>query len=181
MNEPQRLDFLVYYKKQLETIIGKLEKQIEIARKNLDGNIEPDTEVTKDLTNPEFIRTFLATPDLMNALNECRDMLRAISDEETQENEKLYYHSKKHGKKFAMLAISQGRINLYFAPRLGLYENLPESVRLDVRFGKSLGDRWDKFLFTSHSQSKKALNFLRTYLTTEPSSTPSDHPESPGP
>jgi len=164
MTEPKRLDFLVYYRNQLQTIVEKLEREIEKAQVLMKESGIEDGEVVKDLTDPDFLKNYLARPDLINAFYECRDLLKDNSDEEELKSERLYYSSKKLNKRFAMLAVSENRINIYFAPRLGLYEKLPENLWQELRFGKSQGDRWDKFVLTTHFQARKACSFLKEFL-----------------
>jgi hypothetical protein len=164
MSGPERLDFLVYYRQQLQLIIGKLDRQIEKsggANKVGDKTLMEDK---KDLTDQKFLEAYADNPGLIEALKECRDFLRSISETEQDVDGRLYYANAKQGNRFAMIALSPRHLNLYFAPRLGLYENLPPEATSELRFGKSTGDRWDKFQLTTPFQVRKAISYLTPYF-----------------
>lgn len=162
MSEPTRLDFLVYYRKQLQIICEKIDKQIEKER-----NVKPreeEKEAYKDLTDPKFVLEYASHPGVIEAFNTCRDYLQSISERERADDGRLFYDSSKLGGRFGMIAISPKHVNLYIAPRLGLYDNLSPEVWRELRFGKSLGDRWDKFQLTSKRQADKAVSYLKGFF-----------------
>jgi hypothetical protein len=174
-DDEKRLDFLTYYRSQLLGIVEKLDRQIE----KLGGNAaprkedekpketskpKPDVEeIFKDLTDRQFLETFVEHEGVIEALEEFRSYFRKMSDEQV-ENGLLYYSNDTNGRKFAMLAASPRWINLYIAPKLGVYDGLPQEAWEELHFGKSQGDRWDKFKITSAHQAKKALSYLRGFI-----------------
>jgi len=176
MEDKERLNFLVYYRKQLQVIIDKLDRQIEklggvdnVRDKNLleDNNLPENKsplEDKQDLTDPKVLEVYADNPGVIEVLNECRNYMRSISSNEQDRDGRLYYSHPKHGKNFAMIAMSPKALHLYFAPRLHIYEKLPDEARTELRFGKSLGDRWDKFQLSSPYQMKKAISFIKPYL-----------------
>jgi hypothetical protein len=165
MTDTERLNFLVYYKRQLELIIGKLDKQIEKMGGKDQADDKDPLQQEKDLTDPEFIRNFVKYEGLIDVFNDLRKFLQSISAEEEQKDNMLYYSNPDHGKRFAMVVLNPAHLNLYFAPRLGIYDSIPPDVQLEVKSGKSQGDRWDKFQLTSVRQLTKIMPFLRQHLT----------------
>ncbi len=162
MSEPTRLDFLVYYRKQLQIICEKIDKQIEKER-----NVQPkenEKEGHKDLTDPNFVLEYASHPGVIDAFKISREYMQSISEIERADDGRLFYDSPKLGGRFGMIAISPKHVNLYIAPRLGLYDNLSPEVWRELRFGKSLGDRWDKFQLTSKRQADKAVSYLKGFF-----------------
>ena len=171
-DDEKRLDFLTYYRAKLQSIIEKLDKQI--AKLSSDAKPrEPNPaqlpgleEEFKDLTDRQFLETFVQHEGVIEALDEFRGFLNAFSTER-KEDGRLYYSNDKLGNRFAMVAASPKWVNLYISPRLGLYDRLPEDAFKEVRFGKSTGDRWDKFQISSAYQARKALSYLKGFLAAE--------------
>jgi hypothetical protein len=164
MENEERLDFLVYYRKQLQIIIDKLDKQIEKlggVNKVKDKNLMEDK---KDLKDPKFLEIYVANPGVIEVLNECRNYMKSIPSNEQDREGRLYYSNPKHGENFAMIALSPKMLHLYFAPRLGIHDKLPDEAKCELKFGKSLGDRWDKFQITTPFQAKKAISYIKPYL-----------------
>jgi hypothetical protein len=168
MSENERLNFLVYYRRQLDLIIGKLDRQIEKMQDTQASSKKDLSEIEKDLTDPEFIKRFVKYEGLIDTFDETRQFLMPISDEEEQRQGNLYYSSSRHGKNFAMIVLSCSHMNVYFAPRLGIYDSIPQEVQVELKFGKSQGDRWDKFQLTSTRQLRIALSFLKPHLVSQP-------------
>jgi hypothetical protein len=164
MSEPNRLDFLVFYRKQLQIICDKIDKQIEKER-----NVQPKEEVKeayKDLTDPKFVLEYASHPGVIEAFNTCREYMQSISEKERADDGRLFYDSSRLGGRFGMVAISPKHMHLYITPRLGLYDNLPPEAWHELRFGKSQGDRWDKFQLTSKRQANMAVSYLKGFLET---------------
>jgi hypothetical protein len=163
MSEPTRLDFLVFYRKQLQIICDKIDRQIEKER-----NEKPKEEKDgyKDLTDPKFLEEYASHPGVIEAFDACRKYLQSISEKEQADDGMLFYNNSKLGARFAMIAVSRKHVNLYIAPRLGLYDNLSPEAWRELRFGKSQGDRWDKFQLTSKRQADKAVAYLKEFLET---------------
>jgi hypothetical protein len=164
MEGKERLEFLIFYRKELLRILEKVEKEIIKAGGGDRIRKEVDKNAKVDLTDMHFLESYVENAGLIDALKECREYLKSLADEEAQYYGRLHYSDSDLGKHFAMIAVSKKHINLYFAPNLGLYEKLPEEVANELNFGKSAGDKWDKFQLSSPRQVKKAISFLSPYL-----------------
>jgi len=165
MSEPTRLDFLVYYRKQLQIICDKIDKQIEKTGGKMSVGDKKLLEGEKDLTDRKFLDEYVNYQGLLEVFDQCREYLKSISNVEQAGDGRLLYSNPKLGERFAMIALAPNHLNLYIAPRLGLYDNLPQEAMHELRFGKSQGDRWDKFQLTTKYQVEKAIAYLKPFLT----------------
>ena len=164
MSEPSRLDFLIYYRKQLQIICDKIDKQIEKAGGKMSVGEKNLMEGEKDLTDRKFLEEYVNYQGLLEVFDQCREYLKSISNVEQAGDGRLLYSDTKLGERFAMIALAPNHLNLYIAPRIGLYDNLPKEALHELRFGKSQGDRWDKFQLTTKYQVEKAIAYIKQYL-----------------
>lgn len=164
MSEPTRVDFLVYYRKQLQIICDKIDKQLEKTGAKMNEGDKNPLEGEKDLTDPKFLEEYVNYQGLLEVFDQCREYFKSISNVEQAGDGRLLYSNPKLGKRFAMIALAPNHLNLYIAPRIGLYDNLPQEALQELRFGKSQGDRWDKFQLTTKYQVEKAIAYLKPFL-----------------